>query len=428
MQEALKTQSAPARQLSILVPLPVETGFTYLADEDYETGTFVSVPWGKTTVSGVVEGETQSDLPLAKLKSVLAPLPLPALPPLHLEFLKWVARYTMSPLGSVLKMTLSEPSIFKPAKKEIFYTLQNTDEKIHPRYAKIIAYMEEHKKASRADIVQGTGASLSVLKTLTKKNILLELQEEATTQYPCANLDADHNHPTLTESQKKALDIIHETKGTKPILLDGVTGAGKTEVYFEAVAECLKRGQQALILAPEITLTNAFTDRFEKRFGGAPALWHSDLSHGVRRKTWLGVAQGKTQVIIGARSSLFLPYKNLGLIIIDEEHDNSYKQEEGVTYNARDMAIVRAHLASIPVILVSATPSLETLQNTWDGRYAHAELPARYGQAEMPDVQMIDLRQEKMERQRFIGPTLEKALLDTLSRGEQSLLFLNRRG
>ncbi|MCK6419244.1 MAG: primosomal protein N', partial [Alphaproteobacteria bacterium] len=235
----------------------------------------------------------------------------------------------------------------------------------------------------------------------------------------------------LAPDQKTIADKIiaaFAEKTPKPILLDGVTGAGKTEVYFEAIAHALHNNKQALILLPEIALSNAFLERFEHRFGFIPALWHSGLTPAQRRKTWRALALGQIPVIIGARSALFLPYPDLGVIVVDEEHDSAFKQEETPIYHARDMAIVRAHLAHIPVVLVSATPSLETMHNAWTGRYAHLHLPDRFGGARLPDIHLIDLKADKPESQHFIAPTLKSALIDTLQTGEQALLFLNRRG
>lgn len=211
-------------------------------------------------------------------------------------------------------------------------------------------------------------------------------------------------------------------------LLDGVTGAGKTETYFEAVSEALEMGKQVVLMLPEIALSNAFLERFKSRFGCAPALWHSHLTPAQRRTTWRGVAQGDTRVVVGARSALFLPYKDLGLIIVDEEHDPAYKQEDGVIYHARDMAVVRGALGQVPVCLVSATPSLETMVNCWDEKYKHLILTSRYGGAHLPDIEVVDLRTDKPERQHFLSRSLLDAVQDTLDKGEQSLLFLNRRG
>ena len=207
-----------------------------------------------------------------------------------------------------------------------------------------------------------------------------------------------------------------------------MTGAGKTEVYFEAVAAALKKGKQVLILLPEIALSNAFLERFQKRFGCAPALWHSGLSKGARRTTWRGVAEGHSKVVIGARSALFLPYQDLGLIIVDEEHDPAYKQEDGVIYHARDMAVARAAQGGFPICLVSATPSLETMQNAWAGRYEHLTLPDRFGGARMPQIDVVDMKANKPAAQHFISDVLHKEIEETLKAGSQAMLFLNRRG
>jgi primosomal protein N' (replication factor Y) len=211
-------------------------------------------------------------------------------------------------------------------------------------------------------------------------------------------------------------------------LLDGVTGSGKTEVYLEAVAECLKAGRQSLILLPEIALSAQFLGRFERRFGVAPALWHSDLSSRTRRITWRAVAEGGARVVVGARSALFLPFAELGLVVVDEEHETAFKQEDGVVYHARDMAVVRARFSEAPAILVSATPSLESLANVEAGRYRHLRLPHRHGGARLPDVTAIDLREAPPDRGKFLGPALIEAVRKTLAAGEQAMFFLNRRG
>jgi primosomal protein N' (replication factor Y) len=216
--------------------------------------------------------------------------------------------------------------------------------------------------------------------------------------------------------------------GFSVTLLDGVTGSGKTEVYFEAVAAALEQGRQVLILLPEIALGAQFLGRFARRFGAKPAEWHSDLGHTERRQTWRDVAEGRARVVVGARSALFLPFPDLGLIVVDEEHESSFKQEDVVVYHARDMAVVRGSIEKIPVMLVSATPSLETMVNVQQGRYAQLHLPARHGGAVLPEIRVVDLRREKPERQRFLAPPLVKALETTLAAGEQAMLFLNRRG
>jgi primosomal protein N' (replication factor Y) len=243
------------------------------------------------------------------------------------------------------------------------------------------------------------------------------------------SLDCDLPAPELSPAQREAAnDLIARFAAGGVVLVDGVTGAGKTEVYFEAVAAALRAGRQALVLLPEIALTAQWLRRFEQRFGAPPAQWHSDLTAAERRHAWRAVAAGEVRIVVGARSALFLPYSELGLIVVDEEHDQAYKQEDGVAYQARDMAVLRGHLGHIPVVLVSATPALETLHNVSSGRYGTVLLPDRHAGATLPKVSVIDLRRDKPARQRWLSPGLVGALEQTLAAGEQALLFLNRRG
>ena len=216
--------------------------------------------------------------------------------------------------------------------------------------------------------------------------------------------------------------------GYATTLLRGVTGSGKTEVYLEAVAETLRMGRQALVLLPEIALSAEFIDRVEARFGARPGEWHSGITRTERRRLWHMAGRGEVGVVVGARSALFLPFRDLGLIVVDEEHDSSYKQDETVHYSARDMAVLRASIEGAQVVLASATPSVETWVNAATGKYRRVDLRARYGEAELPDMAAIDLRKEEMPSGRWISPTLGRAVEERLERGEQSLLFLNRRG
>ncbi|MBI3454103.1 MAG: primosomal protein N', partial [Rhodospirillales bacterium] len=236
--------------------------------------------------------------------------------------------------------------------------------------------------------------------------------------------------PALSADQRIASDILvgKLAAGFSVTLLDGVTGAGKTEVYFEAVAAGLRAGKQVLVLLPEIAMSAQWLARFAERFGAPPAVWHSELGLARRQATWRDVAEGRARVVVGARSALFLPYRDLGLIVVDEEHEAAFKQEEGVVYHARDMAVVRARLGGLPAILVSATPSLETVTNVERGRYAAVHLPARHGGASLPAVSAIDLRRDPPPRRAWLSPTLREALAETLAAGEQAMLFLNRRG
>ncbi len=422
--------------VSVLVPYPVDKAYDYTVPEgiSLNPGDYVTVPLGNRQIPGVVWGGAEGGVPEKKMKAVVSRHNLPPMPDVQRKFLDWVAHYTMSARGAVLKMSLSVPKALEEAKPVKGYKIApgvnaETLKGLSPQRRRVLEVMDDGKTRRAAEIAEAAGCTAAVIKGMEGAGLVVV--EEMVAAALCRAPDPDLPGPMLSQAQREAVAAIDSyaaanSKGAA--LIDGVTGAGKTEVYFESVARALHDGKQVLILLPEIALSNAFLDRFKARFGCAPALWHSNLSPGQRRRTWRGVAEGQTKVVVGARSALFLPFADLGLIIVDEEHDPAYKQEEGVIYHARDMAVVRAYLGKIPIILVSATPSLETMQNVWEGRYAHVHLPDRFGGARLPDVEMIDLRADKPERQHFISPTLNKAIEETLQNGEQALLFLNRRG
>ena len=426
---------------SVLLPYPIDKAYDYLIPDTIssEEGGYVCAPLGQRQVPAVVWGAGAGDVKSNKLKQIVSEFQISPLPKAHRDFLTWMAGYIMAPKGAVLKLTLSVASALEPPKPMIGYGLgdrQESDKGLSPKAQKVLEVAGDGVVRRASELAREAGCSSSVVKGLAEKGYLKE--EKMFSAAPCRSPEAERIGEVLSEAQQSAADMlikmVHEEK-FQTALLDGVTGAGKTEVYFEAVAQALKQDKQVLILLPEIALSNAFLDRFQTRFGCAPALWHSSLSATKRKTTWRGVAQGECRVVIGARSALFLPYQNLGLIIVDEEHDPAYKQEEGVIYHARDMAIVRAHKGAFPIVLVSATPSLETMYNTWSEeeggleRYTHLVLPDRHGGAVLPDIELIDLRSDKPEnRQYFIAPTLCKAMETVLERGEQTLLFLNRRG
>lgn len=398
-----------------------------------ENGDYVIVPLGQRNVPGVVWGDGGAEkVESKKLKSIQSSYDLPSLNDAHRRFLDWAAHYTMSPAGLFLKLTLSVPAALEKPKdiRAYRYASLENEHGLSPPARRVLEIAKDGLARKPSEFAKEAGCGAGVVKTLADKGYLVEtaLAEPP----PCRRPDMERNGPPLSPAQDTAAKyLINEVE--KNIfcasLLDGVTGSGKTEVYFEAVAAALRAGKQALILLPEIALSNAFLGRFKDRFGCAPALWHSSLSDHQRKVTWRGVANGESRVVVGARSALFLPYKDLGIIVVDEEHDPAYKQEEGVIYHARDMAVVRAHMGKIPVVLVSATPSLETMQNVWLGKYDHLKLPDRHGGAEMPDIHLIDLTKDKPERQHFIAPTLKEVMTQTIE-GEkgQVLLFLNRRG
>lgn len=445
--------SDPGALKSVLVPYPVDKAYSYaVPDElDLKPGDYVTVPLGNREVPGVVWDDVPDNVPAGKVKEVVSLSDLPPMPEVHRQFIDWSAQYNMAPRGAVLKMTLSAPAALDPPKPVTGYRLsdwvkeimeeggeedkarpskkQKFLQQLSPQRRKILDVLADNIPRRAAEIADMAECTPAVVRGMLDKGILeiVELYSSA----PCRKPRLNDTTVTLSEDQEAAAAELRgyiKKGGFHAALLDGVTGAGKTEVYFEAVTEALKQGRQALILLPEIALSNAFLDRFKQRFGCRPALWHSALTPAQRRNTWRGVALGETKVVIGARSALYLPYQDLGQIVVDEEHDPAYKQEDGVIYNARDMAVVRAHLGGFPIVLVSATPSLETMMNCWNGRYEQLHLPDRHGGASLPDIHMVDLREDRPERQHFIAPTLKQALADNLEKSEQSLLFLNRRG
>ena len=420
--------------VSVLVPYPVDKAYDYAVPEgeDLQPGDYVIVPLGGREISAGVWGEAAGDVDPQKIKAVVTRHNAKPMPKAVRDFIDWVAEYTMTPRGFVLKMALSVPQGLDPPKPMQGYRLFSGHEaKLTDKQQGVVDVLRNGETHIAAEIARRAGVSSGVIKTLAGKGVLEDV--DIFNPAPCKKPDPFRAGFDLSEDQNAvAGELCDAVKASKyyAALLDGVTGAGKTEVYFEAVAQALKKGRQVLILLPEIALSNAFLDRFEKRFGCAPALWHSGLSQGARKTTWRGVAEGHSKVVIGARSALFLPYQDLGLIIVDEEHDPAYKQEDGVIYHARDMAVVRAHQGNFPVVLVSATPSLETIHNAWAGRYAHLILPDRFGGARMPEIDVVDMRDKahKPDAQHFISATLKNEIIETVRSGSQAMLFLNRRG
>ncbi|MDE2029645.1 MAG: primosomal protein N' [Alphaproteobacteria bacterium] len=362
--------SATPQTLRVLLPAPLSEAYDYLPPDGLmpPPGAYVEVPFGGRKMIGVVWGKGKGGVAPEKLKHIVRMLDLPPVPEASRAFVDWVAQYTLTPTGSVLKTVFGSAKLIEPKKKDV---------PINPSF------------------------------------------------------DPDHLRPKLNEGQKKAAQLLVDkvkSASYSATLLDGVTGSGKTEVFCESVAETLRLGRQALVLLPEIAMTAALIDRFAARFGSRPVEWHSGLGDKQRRLNWRAITTGKAQFILGARSALFLPYPDLGLIVVDEEHEAAYKQEEGVIYHGRDMAVARAHIGEIPVVLSSATPSLETLYNVKQGKYGHAMLRERFGGAQMPKIELVDLRKYKLTAKEFISPPLFEALQHTIAEGQQAMLFLNRRG
>ena len=390
--------------------------------------------WGRREVVGVVWQLHDSDAPdgfdPAKMKDVLERLDLRPLPESLMTFIDWLANYTLSPPGMVLKLALTAPGVFDPPKMKTAYTLSDqVPNRPTAARERVMGVLADKLPRTTVEIADEASVSPSVIKGMAEAGNLIPVPRAA--DAPFTDPDPDFGGVTLSASQDAAAKVLKdkvEAQTYSVTLLDGVTGSGKTETYFEAVAACIAKGKQALILLPEIALTVQFLDRFEARFGCRPGLWHSDLSQRERRRTWKAVTDSKVKVLVGARSALFLPYPDLGLIIVDEEHEQAFKQEEGVIYHARDMAVVRASIGKFPIILSTATPSLETMINVEQGRYDVVTLDTRHGTATLPDITAIDMREDKPESGRWLSPTLIDALSATFEDGNQAMLFLNRRG
>jgi primosomal protein N' (replication factor Y) len=430
-------------RLPVLLPLPLAGPYDYAVPpgQTLAPGDLVRVPLGSRELSGVVWDPTAEGPGVAadRLKPVAGRIDLPGLPEAERRFVDWVAGYTLAPPGAVLRMALSVPTALDPPRPVIAYrraaeTAALEGLRLTPARQRVLAIAEEGPARPATDLARAAGVGPSVIKGLAAAGALeaVALPPPALFRTP----DWRRPGPTLSAEQEAAVAELRgkaERSGFSVTLLDGVTGSGKTEVYFEAVAAALAAGRQVLVLLPEIALSAQWLERFQRRFEARPAEWHSDLTAVRRRRTWRAVALGEARVVVGARSALFLPYQELGLIVVDEEHDTSFKQEDGVVYHARDMAVVRARLGEIPVVLVSATPSLETVTNVKAGRYGCLHLPERHGGAELPRVELVDLRRDPPPRlegvgQSWLSPALRRALAETFEAGEQALLFLNRRG
>ncbi|WP_146344483.1 primosomal protein N' [Phaeobacter marinintestinus] len=419
--------------VAVLTTQPLDRTLDYRAPEGgCFLGAFVEVPLGPRKVLGVVWGAGRGDFDRSKIRSVSRVLDVAPMRAEMQTFLTRVADYTLTPMPAILRLATRAPGLGDPQSMRKVYRMgEEEPSKMTDARRRVLGVLEEFGGLSFTlkELADTAGASSSVVKGLVKLGAVRE--EDSPRDLPFPYLDPDRPGKDLTDEQMKAADRLRADLrsgqyGTT--LLKGVTGSGKTEVYLEAVAECLRMGRQALVLLPEIALTAEFLTRVEARFGARPAEWHSGATMTERRRIWRMVGQGGTQLVVGARSALFLPYRDLGLIIVDEEHDTSYKQEDGVTYNARDMAVLRASICGARVILASATPSLESWANAEAGKYERLDLTARFGAAVLPEMKTIDMRSEQLQPGTWISPTLRRAIQDRMDKGEQALLFINRRG
>jgi primosomal protein N' (replication factor Y) len=418
------------RIVDVLVPLAVDRPYSYKASEALSAGDIVHVPLGNREETGVVWPGSGQAPAKTKLKSVIAKADLPPLPLELVKLIDWIADYTLAPRGMVLRMALRRSAELGAAREKIGVRVTGLQPpRMTEARARVLSLLENGLLRSKSEAAEEAGVSPGVIDGLIDQGALdaVVLPPEPIALPPDENFAAPELNPAQSKAAKELCEAVCTGKFSVS-LLDGVTGSGKTEVYFEAVAEVLKQKRQALILLPEIALTTRFLDRFAERFGVRPAEWHSAIAPRKRARTWEGVAKGEVSVVAGARSALFLPFNDLALIVLDEEHDPAYKQEEGVHYHARDMAVVRGSLANTAVVLTSATPSLETESNARRGRYKRLQLSERYSGTEVPQLEAIDLRKDGPRKGRWISPRLEQAINETISRGEQVLLFLNRRG
>ncbi len=418
--------------VAVLTTEPLDRLLDYRAPEGgCAVGSFVEVPLGPRKVLGVVWGAGQG-FDTARLRSVIRCLDVPPMREEMQHFLQRAADYTLSPLSAMLRLATRAPGLMNPPHMRRLYALgQGQPERMTPARARVIAVLREHGGLpfTLGELADLAGVSPGVVKGLVKAGAVVEVAAPRDTAYP----PLDHARPgkPLSADQRAAAQAICagvRKGGYGTWLLKGVTGSGKTEVYLEAVATCLRAGRQALVLLPEIALTSEFLKRVEARFGARAAEWHSGVTMTERRRLWRMVGAGGAQLVVGARSALFLPFRDLGLIVVDEEHDPSYKQEDGVHYHARDMAVLRASIAGAQVVLASATPSLESWANAQAGKYHRLDLEERFGVAELPQIDAIDLRAYPPERGRWISEPLQQAVDQRLQAGEQALLFLNRRG
>ena len=416
-------------RMRVLLPYPLESAYDYALDEPLPRGTLVAAPLGSRICTGVVWGEADGTIAHERIKRAAALDGHPRLPESLCDFIDWTARYTLTPPGLVLAMALRVRDAFEPERPRLGYARgQITPPRLTPPRARVLALAEDGLARSAAALAEEANVTPSVVRGLIDAGALKEVALPEFAALACP--DPDYAPARLNAEQEQAARQLTATSptGFSVTLPDGVTGSGKTETYFEAVAEALRQNRQVLILLPEIALTVQFLDRFAARFGCRPAEWHSDLSTKERRRVYRAVLAGEARVVVGARSTLFLPFPSLGLVIVDEEHEQAYKQEEGVIYHARDMAVVRARIENAAVVLASATPSLETYVNAESGRYHWLKLPRRHGAAVMPEIRLVDLRNTRSEPGTWLSQPLREALAVTLGAGEQAMLFLNRRG
>jgi primosomal protein N' (replication factor Y) len=414
--------------VKVLIPNVVNSGYDYRLNAPAKIGDFVRVSIMNKPYVGVIIGAGDSGLSVDKIKDVREVFS--AMPGLSENDLKWIAKmseWTMMPMGAVLKLIVNVPDAFAAPRQELLYSYVAGGRMTESRQAVADAYSSnDSEPMSVSDIQNISLVSAAVVRAMIKNgNLLPDETRDIVKESSFKHEYRDTGNVKLNDEQQRAANAI-DADGFKVFLLDGITGSGKTQVYFDSAWRAYAAGKSVLLMMPEIALTAQFMHRFENRFGEKPVVWHSNLTAARRRDIWRGVTMGEIRIVVGTRSALFLPWQNLGLVVVDEEHDGSYKQEDMGNYHARDMAILRAAISGFPVVLASATPSLETMKNVKTGRYAQLHLTSRFGGATMPTIETIDMRREKSEG--HLSPTLCKAIDETLNQKQQIMLFINRRG
>ena len=420
-------------RIGVLTTQPLDRILDYRAPEGgCRLGDFVEVPLGSRQVNGVVWGLGTGGIAEAKLKAVSRVLDVPPMQAEMREFLIRAADYTLSPAGAMLRLATRVPGLGNPPQtRRICRPGTGWPTRMTDARARVLETLRDQAGSALApgELAKLAGVGISVVKGLVRQGVVCEEDCPRVLSFP--RMDPFRSGKSLAKDQAEAARILCEGLQSCRFgvtLLKGVTGSGKTEVYLEAVGACLAKGRQVLVLLPEVALTTEFLARVEERFGARPAEWHHDVSGTERRRVFRMAGEGSAQMVVGARSALFLPFRDLGLIVVDEEHDSSYKQEDSVYYNARDMAVLRASLAKAQIILASATPSLESWANAGTGKYRRLDLVSRFGAAQLPEMRAIDMRAQKLDPGAWISPVLREAVAGKLAVGEQSLLFLNRRG
>ena len=445
----------------VAVPVPAQRGgvtiYDYLAPRDWNLvkGHVVQIPIASRQGWGIVMGTAQkTEIEASKIKTVTRLAHVPPLSQKNISYLEQLTKWTLAPFSAAMKLMLNCPQALEAPKAVSLYHLsaKDADEiqhlmaqsglKMTPKRERLLHAMLQLPPLSLAELAAETATSTSVITSLVQAAILTKTQSLVSASYDDAEAliqaaDRLDNRLTLTPEQTRISDEIKKgwQNGFGVHLVEGVPGSGKTETYLSVVAQALRQRRQVIIMLPEIVLTTAWQERFERWFGLAPQIWHSSIPMSKRRQIWRGAIQGEPMVVAGARSLLSLPFSNLGLIVVDEEHDSSFKQEDYISYHARDMAMMRAKIHNIPILLASATPSVESWVRATDSslgqqqkHWHHWQLSSRFGNAELPQVSLIDLRLSPPPMGRWISPELEKHLGYALTQHTQSLLFLNRRG